>query len=113
MKKVLQYRFGNNDIQPNNSEEQINATNLITGGIFANHVPIVQLGIQTLPGVKFYINGSEEPIIVGVTGVFELDCTAGTYITALRFEKASVEMINGTPSAYLIVDTIYEEEEDD
>ena len=113
MKRVLQYRFGNNDIQPNNSDEQINATNLINGGIFANHVPIIQLGIQTLPGVKFYINGSDEPIIIGVTGVFELDCTAGTYITALRFEKASVEMINGTPSAYLIVDTIYEEEEDD
>lgn len=112
MKKVLQYRFGSNDIQPNNSEERITATNLITGGIFANHVPIIQLGIQTLPGIKFYINGSDEPIIVGVTGVFELDCTAGTYITALRFEKSSVDLIDATPSAYLIIDTIYEEEEE-
>ena len=113
MKKVLQYRFGSTDIQPNNSEERITATNLITGGIFANHVPIIQLGIQTIPGTKFYINGSDEPIIVGVTGVFELDCTAGTYITSLRFERASVAAIETSPTAYLIIDTIYEEKEED
>jgi hypothetical protein len=36
-------------------------------------MPIVQLGIQSVPGTKFYLNGSNNPIIIGNTGIYELD----------------------------------------
>jgi hypothetical protein len=63
-----------------------------------------------MPGVKFYLNNSIEPIIVGATGVYELSVENLTEITALSFDTTSINMINQSPStAYIIVDILYED----
>lgn len=117
MKKVYQYRYygeGNPKNCPydeTHPEESINLNNLASGTIFSSKVPILQLGVQSLPGTKFYINCPNvgEPVILGRTGIYELDLNDQSTITSLRIERASAERIqNG--AGYLLVDIIYEEE---
>jgi predicted nucleic acid-binding Zn-ribbon protein len=63
-----------------------------------------------MPGVKFYLNNSIEPIIIGSTGIYELNVENLTEITALSFDTTSINMINETPStSYIIVDILYED----
>ncbi len=85
--------------------------NLISGSAFSKYVPIVQLGIQSLPGTKFYINGANNPIIIGNTGIYELDLQGLTEISSLQFEASSIATISRNNGAYLIVDIIYEDGE--
>lgn len=113
-RKIMQYRFfeeNGSQNQPNSKYEMITKNNLINGAIFSNRTPITQLGIQTLPGTKFYLNNSADPVEVGITGIYELDLTTGATITALRFDRKSLETIINNTTASLIVDTVYEEEE--
>lgn len=110
--KIIQYRYygeGND-----NNTEGITRAVLISGAAFSDSTPIVQLGVQTMPGTMFYVNKSPEPIIVGSTGIYELDVSTGTYITDLRFDYESIDSINadGTGTNYLLVDIVYEVEED-
>jgi hypothetical protein len=58
------------------------------------------------------LNNSSSPIIIGHTGIFELDLNEQTEIFALSFEHKSLEFINNNINAYLIVDIIYEGEGD-
>lgn len=86
--------------------------NLVSGSAFANCVPIVKLGIQSLPGVRFRFNSNLEWIMLGATGLYELDLkdSAGA-ITDLKFDKQSISIIDKNPNAYLIIDIVYEEED--
>ena len=86
--------------------------NLISGSVFKNYVPIIQLGIQTLPGTKFYLNGSNNPIIIGNTGIYELDLQGLSEINSLQFDASSLVLIKDNASAYLIIDMIYEDGEE-
>lgn len=81
--------------------------NLISGSAFSNFVPIIQLGIQALPGTKFYLNGSNNPIIIGSTGIYELDLQGLSEINSLQFDAKSLSLIDNNANAYLIVDIIY------
>lgn len=79
-KKVGQIRYfseGNNQNYPSN----VNAVRLRTGAAFTSVYPIVQLGIQTLPGTKIYLNNHTTPVIIGATGIYELDVEGLTNIT--------------------------------
>lgn len=75
------------------------------------YVPILQLGIQSIPGTYFYLNGGLDPIIIGSTGIYELDLTGEVEISKLEFELESLQRINSMQNGYLIVDIIYEDEE--
>lgn len=112
-KKIMQFRFyGENDSR--NQPSDISAVTLKTGAIFTKYLPITQLGIQTLPGTKVYLNNALTPIYIGSTGVYELDLEGLTYITHLAFDEKSLQNIadkDKYPSAYLIVDAICEVEE--
>lgn len=104
-KQIMQFRYyaeGNSKNQP----KTISKAKLATGSIFANYLPITQLGIQALPGTKFYLNNSITPIIIGSTGIYELDLEGLSEITNLSFEGLSVEAINKNNNAYLIIDVI-------
>lgn len=110
---IRQYRFYNAD-NINNSPSGITKSNLTSGSIFFNDAglgAITQLGIQALPGTKFYLNNSATPVIIGFTGIYELDLRSEAEITMLSFEGASLDRIANTPTAFLIVDAIYEVEE--
>ena len=65
-----------------------------------------QIGIQSMPGVKFYLNNSTEPITIGSTGIYELDLEGYAEITNLAFDIKGLERIDNNPNAYLIVDII-------
>lgn len=107
-KKVKQFRYYSNG-SDNNYPLGLTNRQLISGSAFNNYMPIVQLGIQTMPGTKLYLNGSNNPIIIGSTGIYELDLQGLTQINSLQFDANSVTLINNNQSAYLIVDIIYEE----
>ncbi len=113
-KAVRQYRFYNTGDTTRNYPKQIAPGNLISGSIFFNEAAlgaITQLGIQALPGTKFYLNNSITPVIVGYTGIYELDLRSEAEVTALSFDGASINAIDSINNAYLIVDAIYEVEE--
>lgn len=75
---------------------------------------IYRLGIQSLPGCKFYLNkgGTDTAIYVGNTGIFELNFEgSGQTINNIRFDENWLDRVFGNspiPGAYLIVDVAYE-----
>ena len=111
-RKVQQIRYyGDNKVDnAKNQPEGLTGNRLRPGSVFKQYTPMKQIGIQTMPGVKFYLNNSIEPIVVGSTGIYELNVENLTEITALSFDTASINMINETPStSYIIVDILYED----
>ena len=105
-KKIMQFRYYNNG-HNQNQPQGISKGTLVRGGIFTQYLPITQLGIQALPGTKFYLNNSTTPIIIGSTGIYEIDLEGLSEITDLRFDDKSVDAIHNNNNAYLIVDIIY------
>ena len=113
-KVVRQYRYYSNANQSQNYPHSITREKLMSGNLFFGEDilgPITQLGIQTLPGVKFRLNDGLDDIIVGVTGIYELELEGIAEITRLRFNEESLRLIENSPNAYLIIDVLYEMEE--
>lgn len=101
-KKVSQVRY----FGGGNANGNTNATQLMNGSAFK--YPIVQLGVQALPGTRLLINNSETPLTIGATGIYELNIDGLATITSLMFASASVKNLPATAS--IIVDYIYDEE---
>ncbi len=112
MKKIKQFRFFGVD-SSKNEPANIDYNKLYTGEIFNDYTPIVKLGIQSLPGTTFYLNDKikQNPIIIGYTGLYELDLEGIAEINALNFEISSLNNITNTEGACLIIDVIYDKEE--
>lgn len=110
-KYVNQIRYyGDGNVK--NSASNITLQTLQSGSAFHNTFPIVQLGVQTLPGMKIYINNHTNPVIVGQTGIYELNVDGISYITDLRFDGSTLKIINDNQkNTYLIVDYLYEKED--
>ena len=116
---VRQYRYygedGNSYPRKNQPQGEINIETLSEGTVFfseENLGSIIPLGIQTLPGTKFYINNAKKPIIVGATGIYELELNGVSEIKNLRFAKEDLQIIDNLANAYLIVDALHEVEEE-
>lgn len=106
-KHVKQFRYyGFND--ENNYPIDIDSK-LSNGTIFEDYMPICQLGIQTLPGTKFFLNDpyQQRELQVNYTGIFELSFNDAK-ISSLSFKDESLATIDSIPGAYLIVDVVYE-----
>ena len=103
-RKIKQFQYYPH--QSGNSNITYGALN--SGNAFTPYLPIMQLGIQTMPGVIFRLNGSANPIIVGMTGIYELDVLDGAAITSLQFDTNSLNMIDNSGAGYLIVDILYD-----
>ncbi len=110
VKKIKQFRFYDQGNSKNTNEKIFFTSNVD----FSRYMPIVHLGIQTLPGTKVYLNSNmDAPVIIGATGIYELDLEGTTgLISSLQFDPNSMNIIEATPTGYLIVDIIYEVEED-
>ena len=109
-KKIKQMRFYR-DKDPNNVPGELIASNwkyYCDDTSFRYFAPIYQLGIQTLPGTKIYLNQSITPIIIGSSGVYELDLenTSGI-LNSLRIDPKSMQTINDLENGYLIIDLVY------
>ena len=114
IKQFRYYLDGDAKNQPNINDEalDISFTSLANGNVFKNNnvYPILALGIQTLPGTTFYLNGSIEPSVVGSTGIYELDVVNKAEIVNIIFDSTSLSAIRDSDSGYLIVDVLYDSE---
>lgn len=110
MKKIKQFRF----YGPNHSLNYpagLSKGDLVTSTFFNDYTPITQIGIQSLPGVKFYLNNEidkQNPIILGYSGVYELNLEGIAEINTLCFDEASLSKIKPEYGGRLIIDIVYE-----
>lgn len=109
--RIKQFRYYGEDHQ-NNQPTGENMISYCNGDVFGDYFPITQLGIQAIPGTKFYLNNNLEPVIIGTTGIYELDLNNQTQINKITIDNDSLNMINNNPSAYLIVDILYDKEDE-
>lgn len=121
--KVKQFRYYNDKSsevseskrnQPttlNGTTTLITSQHYVNGDVFGKNFPVTQLGIQALPGTKFYLNEAVDPVIIGATGIYELDLTNGIQISKISFAYDSMENIKNNDNAFLIVDIIYDDGE--
>ena len=108
-KHIMQFRYYNDEQGNNNQPEDLSAESLNKGTIFAKYLPFTQLGIQALPGTRFFLNDNiEGPIIIGSTGIYELELEGISKINSLKFDSKSLKLIADNPNAFLIIDVIYE-----
>ena len=108
-KKIKQLRYyGDGHI--NTYPIELLKDNLVAGSYKYIPPSIIALGIQTSPGVKFYLNDSSDAVIVGASGIFEIDLNDNCEINFLHFDEKSIESIIENET-YLILDIIYNEEE--
>lgn len=108
---IKQFRyFGTKNTEQNQLtiNNHINSLDDIENKDFLSELsPIKKIGIQTMPGVKFYLNNEDDPIIIGASGIFELDLlNTSASITQLIFDQDSLKNINNAPGGYLIIDVI-------
>lgn len=117
--KVKQFRYYNDseatkDTSSNNSPRNAKKVDFVTGEVFTDCFPISQLGIQALPGTRVLLNKAtdQDYLLIGQTGIFELDLGNQTEITSIQFDSDSMDIIEQTTNAVLLVDIIYDDGED-
>lgn len=109
---VKQFRYYSDDeSSTKNYPTGVTGSQFISGSVFDGYNPILQLGVQSLPGTMFYLNDAIDPIIIGRTGIYELDLNEQTQISNMRFDYNSIQAIANNVNSYLIVDIIYNKEE--
>jgi hypothetical protein len=65
------------------------------------------LGIQGRPGTMMFLNGQEYPIVIGETGIFEIDLQNYGQIFSIRFTGDSLDDYQEHDDR-LLIDIIYE-----
>ena len=101
---------------PDNSTDPVmpDHKNLLSGSLFASYMPIIQLGVQGLPGTELYLNNSRDSVVIGSTGIYELDLQGLAEITSLSFDNDTLNLIDEEQGQnFLLVDIIYEQKEDE
>ena len=111
MKQIKQFvYYGLNDTR--NTPQGSEFDNPWIYNLFSQYRQISHLGIQGEPGVSFCINGSEDKdaIMIGNTGIYEIDLDGVGYISSLRFLEQDLDEFysEASESKRLIVDFIYE-----
>ena len=109
-KYIMQFRYYGEDGKENNYPPNISKEMLYNGansGIFADYLPITKLGIQTLPGSRVYLN-NDTPIVIGSTGIYDLDLEGISEINKIYFDRTSIDAIDKNSNAFLIVDIVYD-----
>ena len=109
-KRVKQFRYINKN-SPANYPDGLTYQNLTSGVAFQGCPSIIQLGIQALPGTKFYVNGGYSPVIIGTSGIYELDLNGLSEISSLYFNGDSIRAIEESDIATLLIDILYEDGE--
>lgn len=92
-----------------NYPKGLRADHLISGTAFQPYMPIIQLGIQYKKDapIRFYLNGSKDPILSHPYGLYELDLTGRSQILSLKFEPEDLTVGNVNEDSPLIVDLVY------
>ena len=114
MAKFKQFRYYA-DNSTLNEPQELSQAKLVIGDFGKDaegipYFPISKLGIQTMPGVKFYLNDNDIdniPVIINNTGIFELDLKDKVRINNLKFDAISLNSIQNNPNKYIIIDIVY------
>ena len=70
---------------------------------------ITQLGIQGYPGMTFGFNENSASILLGSTGLLDLDLNSIPLdVSFIYFSQETLSIIKNTPSLYILIDIIYE-----
>lgn len=106
MKIIKQFRYyGDNDSR--NYPTTLKKDDLVYNNIFAGYGSITQLGIQARPNTTMFLNSREYPIVIGETGIYEIDLSDyGSKITSIQFTAESLGYYKG--SDRLLIDIVYE-----
>jgi hypothetical protein len=107
MKHIRQFRYYGETDNRNYPSNEVAWNTLVGGNIFRGYGAITHLGIQALPGTKFYLNGGNHGIIIGDTGIYELELERLGCITGIRFDEKSLKLIQENKDVILI-DIVYE-----
>ena len=106
MKLIKQFRYyGEGDTR--NYPANLNKNDLVYNYIFAGHGSITQLGIQGRPNTTVFLNGQDFPIIIGETGIYEIDLQNYGQIYSIRFTSESLDDYD-LGIDRLLIDIIYE-----
>ena len=107
-KRVSQIRwYGDN--HADNYPTNISMEMLRYGTAFPRTYPISRIAIQSIPGTKVYINSGVNPVVIGSTGIYELDVDGISNISSVCFDNASLQVIYKAKQS-VIIDYIYETE---
>lgn len=110
MKQIKQFRYyysGSTKNYPANFQNYYNK--LINGNIFEKTGIISHLGIQGVPGTKFYLNNSSFPIVIGSTGIYELDLGVVGQIHSIKFDANTLNAYyTSTSQTRLLIDIVYD-----
>lgn len=110
MKQIKQFRYYNSASSSNYPVLENYYGALTAGNIFAGHGDITHLGIQALPGTTFYLNNSPLPIIVGFTGIYELELQGLGHIYSIKFDANSLQTLyeGSGKTGRILIDIVYE-----
>ena len=112
MKKIMQFRYYQDNDNFNNPAT-LTGDDLASGDLFNIYGSVSSLGIQGPPGLKFYLNNGDAPLVIGGTGIYQLDMGNVNRITSIKFpglattngDAAQKALFN--ESRKLIIDIIY------
>ena len=107
-KKVTQLRYSGDSSTSDNWPEGVKKSHFIEGNVFDRYNSISQMGIQGQPGTAFVLNSGDAPIILGETGIYEIDLENRGYISSIYFidNSAFDKYVSGKTK--LLIDIIYE-----
>ena len=109
MKQMKQFRYYSSTSKNNYPAIGNYFKTLRDGNIFASHGGISHLGIQAIPGTKFYLNHSPNPIVIGATGIYELEMNSLGHIFAIRFDSETLAWYDAPDNtARILIDIVYE-----
>lgn len=105
-KQFKQYRYYG-DVSNMNYPADLKKIHLTTGSVF--EAQISDLKIQSYPGTKFYLNDSDDWIMIGSSGEYHLELEGNYEISSLRFDSQFLDAYfsGENDTAYIIVDIIY------
>lgn len=95
-------KIGQVRLQIGANEEQF-----VSGDILQDFYPLKAIGIQTIPGAKIYINNNDNYVVIGSTGIYELE-NIGENIVSIKLDRETLNLIKGNLNTFLIYDFLYE-----
>ena len=114
MKYIKQFRFyGTKDRASMNYPAYSSATAYLTaltsGNIFQDYGSISKMGIQCRPNTRFRLNDSQYEIVVGETGIYEIDLEGYGTIFKIQFNADDLRIYDQPGvTDRLLVDIVYE-----
>ena len=110
MKRIMQFRYRGEHHEENFPTFQFYTDILSYGNIFQEYGLVTKLGIQAPVGIRFYLNSSSNPIMVGETGIYELNLEGIGRINSIRFDRSDLEKYytDNPRNDKILIDIVYE-----